>query len=75
MTYVLSNNQMVRVPPGADPDYVRHIKENELKIATKPKPQTPPLNLRQPQPVPAVNRDRLRSTASGGDGGVSKESE
>jgi hypothetical protein len=38
MTYiVLSNNQMVRVPPGADPDYVRHIKENELIIATKPK--------------------------------------
>lgn len=28
---------MVRVPAGADPDFVRHVAENALQIKAKPK--------------------------------------
>jgi hypothetical protein len=40
MTWVrLSNDDLIRVPDGADPDYFRRIQENALQVKANPKPK------------------------------------
>ena len=34
---ILSNDQMIQIPEGADPDYVRRIEENKLRNQARPK--------------------------------------
>lgn len=39
----LSNDSFVRVPDGADPDFVRSIEENKIYRAAHPLPKRPPM--------------------------------